>query len=539
VPLSRFLSRPVLAALLALGSLAPVAARAQCILANPSFELPGTAPTVFQGWNQFGVVASSASAVHGRVAALVSGPNATPPGAFVVSGLWQPMTSTSGDRWIVTGRVRVPSVRGLTGTNKAIVNIEWRTGNGALINYESHDVATAASPRDSSLAFTFTSAAAPTGTFSARLLLGVLQGPTDAQTDAIYDQVTFVKITSPTIDAVQWNDFAGGRSLVFAGRTWRVKGPGVYGPGTNNFSNSTSAVFVDASGRLHLTLNKIGTTRYATELALVDALGYGDYVFTTRGDLDTLDPYAVLGLFLWEYGPCYNAADGWWNPYNEIDVEFSRWGVPSSPIVQFVAQPADYGTNRHRFVANFSANEVTTHAIRWRPDRVDFRSWRGGASAESPSTTIHAWTYTGPHIPRPDQPRVHLNLWEITPNAVATDQEVVLDGFQFRKWPDAILDAPTPQPHAGVSLAVAGRNPTRGATTLRFTLAHEGRAALDVLDVTGARVRRLETGPLAAGDHTIVWEGRDDVGAAVKPGVYFVRLDADGEQGAVRVVVLR
>lgn len=514
-------------------------ARAQCILANPSFELAGTAPNVFQGWNQFGVITASATAFHGHVAALVSGPNATPPGAFVVSGLWQPMTSASGDRWIVTGRVRVPSVRGLNGTNKAIVNVEWRNANGALINYESHDVATAASLRDSSLAFAFTSAAAPAGTISARLLLGVLQGPTDAQTDVIYDQVTFVKITSPTIDAIQWSDFAGGRSLVFAGRTWRVKGPGVYGPGTNNFSNSTSAVFVDASGRLHLTLNKIGATRYATEVALVDALGYGDYVFTTRGDLDTLDPYAVFGLFLWEYGPCYNAADGWWNPYNEIDVEFSRWGVPSSPIAQFVAQPADYGTNRQRFVASFSANEVTTHAIRWRPDRVDFRSWRGGATAESPLTTIHAWTYTGPHIPRPDQPRVHLNLWEITPNAVATNQEVVLDGFQFLKWPDAILAAPDLHTRPGVALAVAGRNPTHGATTLRFTLAHEGQATLDIVDVAGALVRRLEPGNRPAGEHTIAWDGRDASGAAVRPGVYFVRLDAVGVHGTARVVVLR
>ncbi len=535
----RIVHRTALVLLLALAAVAAPVAQAQCILANPSFELPGTAPIVFQGWNQFGTIASSSSAGHGRFAASVSGPSATPPGAYVVSGLWQPMASAVGDHWSVAGRVRVPSVRGLSGGSKAIVNVEWRNSAGDLINYETHDVATATSPRDSSILFAFTSAAAPSGTVSARLLLGVLQGPTDAQTDVIYDQITFVKLTTPSLDALQWNDFVGGRSLVFAGRTWRVKGPGLYGPGSNYFSNSTSAVFVDAQGRLHLTLRQVGGTRQATEVALVDALGYGDYVFTTQGDLDALDLNAVFGLFLWEYGPCYNAGDVWWNPYNEIDIEFGRWGDPNAAIAQFVAQPFDYGTNLHRFEAVFSPDELTTHVIRWRSDRVEFRSWRGGPGAESPSTLIHSWRYTGPHVPRPDQPRVHLNLWEIAPKTVVADQEVVLEGFQFVPWPYTSLATPNADVHPGVALAVAGRNPTHGATTLRFTLAHEARATLDVVDVAGARVRRLEAGTRPAGEHTILWDGRDDAGSAVRPGVYFVRLDADGAQHAARVVVLR
>ena len=514
-------------------------ARAQCMLANPSFELPGTAPVVFQGWNQFGTVAASSVAVHGRVAALLSGPSAAPSGNYDVSGLWQPFTSGAGDRWVATGRVRVPTVRGLAGGSRAIVNVEWRNINGALISYESHDVATSVSPRDSSLAFAFTSAAAPLGTVSARLLLGVLQGPTDVPTDALFDQVTFVKVTNPSLDQMQWSDFPSGRTVAFAGRTWRVKGPGVYGPGTNTFSNSTSAVFTDASGRLHLTLNRIGATRYATEVALQEALGYGDYVFTTRGDLDTIDPYAVFGLFLWEYGPCYFASDSWWNPYNEIDVEFSRWGVPSLPVAQYVAQPADYPGNRHQFVANFSTNELTTHAMRWRPDRVEFRSWRGGPTAELPANMIHAWTYTGPHVPRPDQPRVHLNLWELTTNAVATDQEMILEDFRFLKWPDAILGVSTPSNPPGLALAVVGANPARGGLRLRCVLPQGGRVRLTFHDPAGAVVRRLEAGPWSAGAHELVWDGRDGRGAPVRPGMYFARLEGEGRQAMTRVVILR
>jgi len=56
---------------------------AQCILANPSFELAGAGGPVFGGWNQFGSVGSVSDATHGAMAARVSGPNG---GGWDVSG---------------------------------------------------------------------------------------------------------------------------------------------------------------------------------------------------------------------------------------------------------------------------------------------------------------------------------------------------------------------------------------------------------------------------------------------------------------------
>ena len=196
---------------------------AQCMLANPSFEIPGQVGALFGGWNQFGAVGSSTVATHGKIAARVSGPNS---GIWDVSGFWQAQNTVPGDHWAVTGFVRVPSARQLAGQSKAIVNVEWRSSNGTLLSYESHDVATSATQVDTSLGFSFTSAGAPVGTTSTRLLLGVMQAPTDPQRDAIFDQITFERQTTPSLAAMQWNDFAGGRTLSFAGRTWRVKGPG-------------------------------------------------------------------------------------------------------------------------------------------------------------------------------------------------------------------------------------------------------------------------------------------------------------------------
>ncbi len=172
-------------------------------------------------------------------------------------------------------------------------------------------------------------------------------------------------------------------------------------------------MWVDASDQLHLTVQNNFGNWYSSEIALVDPLGYGDYVFTTQGRLDLLDPNVVFGLFIWEYEPCYDPSYLWWNPDNEFDIEFSRWGNPASAIGQFVAQPYDWPGNLNRFDATFSSNEITSHAFRWLHDRVECRSWRGGPLDEATSAQIYSWTYTGPHIPRPEQPRVHLNLWQI------------------------------------------------------------------------------------------------------------------------------
>ncbi len=89
-------------------------------------------------------------------------------------------------------------------------------------------------------------------------------------------------------------------------------------------------------------------------------------------------------------------------------------------------------------------------------------------------------------------------------------------------------------------LAAPAPSPFRDATTISFDVARTGRAALEILDVTGRRVVRLLDGDrVAAGTHRVRWDGRDERGARVSPGIYFVRLT--GAQGTEtrKVSVLR
>jgi len=522
------------AALFAAVSLASDEAGAQCIISNPSFEVGGSGAQVFGGWNQFGAVGSVSNAPHGSFAARTTGSNL---GGWDLSAFWQQFDTAPGERWEASVQVWHTTVNPLTGQSRAILNIEWRDSGDNLISYESYDVAVPATPFDEIQEFSVVSGPAPAGAVKTRLLLGALQSPTDPPPDVYYDLAQFDEIGPPSIDDIQWGDFPGGRTISFGGYDWRVKGPGIYGPGPNRFDDGVDAVWVDTGGQLHMTIQNNFGNWFSTEITLVDALGYGDYIFTTEGRLDLLDPNAVLGLFLWQYGPCYDNGQVWWNPYNEFDIEFSRWGDAASDIGQFVAQPWDHPGNINRFDATFSDGEITSHAIRWLHDRVECRSWRGGPNDESTSVQIHSWTYTGPHIPRPEQPRVHINLWQI--NLPEGDQEVILDAFTFVPvgGPTGVADG---APAATKSyLSDAFPNPFNPTTTIGYTMLTDGIAEIAIYDVRGRRVRTLVHGIIAAGYKEVVWDGRNDSGGRVASGVYLYQLRTGSVVETKKMVMLK
>ncbi|HEV2105552.1 MAG TPA: DUF4185 domain-containing protein, partial [Candidatus Eisenbacteria bacterium] len=108
---------------------------------------------------------------------------------------------------------------------------------------------------------------------------------------------------------------------------------------------------------------------------------------------------------------------------------------------------------------------------------------------------------------------------------------------KFLITPGQTLAAPPP-PVADFALAVRP-DPFLGEADVSLVAPHAGPVELEVFDLAGRRVRALHRGPLAAGEHEFTWDGRSDAGAAVRPGVYLVRLRAAGGAWSRRVVRLR
>lgn len=493
---------------------------------NPSFEIAGAGGAVFGGWQQFGSVASSNTAVHGSRAAVLTGQTTG-------SGVWQELQCAANERWRIGGHIHIPSTAPLAGSSEAFVKVEWWNSSGSMIGYETHPLADAGTITGQYLAFEVLSSPAPTGTTAMRMVLVILQGTGDPTPQAIFDQITCYSTSYPTIDDVQWDDFPGGRVLEFSNRVWRVKGPGFYGPGPNNFSDSEQSVWVDPQGYLHMSIRQISGAWNSTEVTLVDTLGYGDYIFTTRGAIDQIHPRTVLGLFLWQYNTNWDPGDSWWNPYNEFDIEYSRWGNPNNQIGQFVAQPWDWQGNIFRYDASFGASEISSHAIRWLPDRVECRAWRGGPADESTATRITSWTYTGPHNPRPEQPRVHINLWYFgdPPNAT---QEVVLTRFTHVP-PGGVVSNDDPlNSFPGLNLHQNYPNPFNPSTSIRYALSSPTSVKLEVFDLRGRRLATLSEGQKNAGQHSIEWNA-----ANLPSGIYIYRLSSPEGSVSRRCVLMK
>ena len=80
-------------------------------------------------------------------------------------------------------------------------------------------------------------------------------------------------------------------------------------------------------------------------------------------------------------------------------------------------------------------------------------------------------------------------------------------------------------------------NPFNPETYIDFTLPSEQVVSLKIYNIKGQVVSSLVNRRMAAGIHTVRWDGRNDSGERVSSGVYFYRLTA-GEKSFVKKMVL-
>jgi hypothetical protein len=82
-------------------------------------------------------------------------------------------------------------------------------------------------------------------------------------------------------------------------------------------------------------------------------------------------------------------------------------------------------------------------------------------------------------------------------------------------------------------------NPSRGGTTISFSLPAKGRARLAIYNVAGQLVRTLTDGVLPAGRQSTSWDGRDNASRAVSGGIYFYRLSFGERTLTQKTLILR
>jgi hypothetical protein len=70
-------------------------------------------------------------------------------------------------------------------------------------------------------------------------------------------------------------------------------------------------------------------------------------------------------------------------------------------------------------------------------------------------------------------------------------------------------------------------NPFQFQTNVRFLQEKEGRISLNIFDSNGKQIINLMEGSLPVGQHEFRWDGKNQLGEAMPPGVYIARLKSD------------
>ena len=95
----------------------------------------------------------------------------------------------------------------------------------------------------------------------------------------------------------------------------------------------------------------------------------------------------------------------------------------------------------------------------------------------------------------------------------------------------ALLEVGGGTPRAVTGLAAAPNPSPGGSTRLTFKLSRSGSVTLAIVGVDGRALRNVPSTVYAPGTHTYDWDGHDDDGRPVAPGVYFaIAHTPDGEK---------
>jgi hypothetical protein len=119
---------------------------------------------------------------------------------------------------------------------------------------------------------------------------------------------------------------------------------------------------------------------------------------------------------------------------HEIDIEFAKWGNPTTPIGNYTIWPTTTKLSQTTRSFAFSLSDrLSTHSFTWSPTNVWFQSWRGHSQSNQP---IASWVYqpTNPAARISQKPMpVHINLWcfKGQPPADGLPVELVVRSLQF------------------------------------------------------------------------------------------------------------
>jgi len=82
-------------------------------------------------------------------------------------------------------------------------------------------------------------------------------------------------------------------------------------------------------------------------------------------------------------------------------------------------------------------------------------------------------------------------------------------------------------------------NPFNPTTTVKFSLSEASATTIEVYNIKGEKVKTLLNESLLAGNHIVIWNGKNSTDQSVSSGVYFIRMTTDNTVSVRKTMLLK
>jgi hypothetical protein len=119
-------------------------------------------------------------------------------------------------------------------------------------------------------------------------------------------------------------------------------------------------------------------------------------------------------------------------------------------------------------------------------------------------------------------------------DATGNPQVLPVDQFQHCQVVDVVT-----LPRKTLALDQNAPNPFNPQTEIHYLVPASGRGSLRIYNVRGELVRTLLNGHFAAGEGSVIWDGRTADGRLASSGVYYYRLEVNGQSDVKSMLLLK
>jgi len=155
------------------------------------------------------------------------------------------------------------------------------------------------------------------------------------------------------------------------------------------------------------------------------------------------------------------------------------------------------------------------------------------SSQSAPTCTLFSYTYKIWNVEGAPPETTYLGWYPNEPESLDWEYSALVCCY------GAVPGGDDPGESSASGLVSVMPNPGGGVTAIEFAVSEGQQVSIAVYDVRGRKVRAVLDGRVEAGKHKATWDGRDDFGRVVAPGLYVCRMRTDTGTDAKKIVIVR